>query len=666
MAHAEATKDTPLTPREAKEQKLAELLKRGIEPYPHVFECAHRAAALQETYRDLADGSETQDEVTVAGRIMAMRNDGMFIDLQDATGKIQVFSHKDSMSEAELSILALLDLGDVIGVRGTVRRTPRGELSVRAKNVTMLTKSLEPLPEKYHGLTDVEQRYRQRYVDLIVNEDTKKVLLMRSKIIRFLRDYLNDSGAVEVETPMLQPIMGGASAKPFITHHNALGADFYMKVAAELYIKRLLVGGLADHVFEIGRYFRNEGISIKHNPEFTGAEGNMLYADYHDMIDLIEGMVSGAVEHVHGTLKIAFGDKEIDFSRPWKRASMVDLVKEYTGVDFLSFATAREALDAATSMGIAVDPKANWGQIVEAVFAEKVEENLVNPTHVMDHPLDISPLSKIHRNNPRLVERFETYVNGWEIANCFTELNDPKIQHLRFEEQVAAREAGDDEAQMLDEDYINALRVGLPPNAGWGLGIDRLVMLLTDSHNIRDVICFPTLKPLKEKKAENKPAKAAPPTAHAGAPQTSDHTAVDENARRFVVILNGKEENVGRLMNALGHGMAGLVGQAAQGENFQFVDYVDGDGHVHPSISHYPVIVLKAKNSAQIRKVREGALEKGLPFTDFTESMTVGSTQAQLDATRAQSQDDLNYLGLCLFGDRVVLQELTGKLSLYK
>lgn len=498
MAHAEAKKETPITSRDAKEQKLTQLREKGIEPYPHAYHRSHQAQALQDKYKDLENGVETQDNVSVAGRIMAMRNNGMFIDLMDASGKIQVFCHKDTMSEEELAKLDMFDLGDIIGAQGTIRRTPRGELSVRASGVTMLTKSLLPLPEKYHGLTDVEQRYRQRYLDLIMNEESRNTLRMRSRIVSMIRRYLDDMGAIEVETPIFHAIMGGASAKPFITHHNALDADFYLRIATELPLKRLIVGGLADAVYEIGRIFRNEGISIKHNPEFTSIEGYHAYMDYNDIMDLMEDLVCTIVKEVHGGLKIQFGDKEIDFSRPWRRATMNDLVKDATGVDFLTFPSAKEALDAAKALKIHVDPKSNWGQVLEAVFEETVEASLINPTHVTDHPMDISPLAKVHRNNPRLVERFETFCNGWEIINAFTELNDPKIQKMRFEEQVAQRDAGNEEAQMMDDDFVTALEYGLPPTGGYGMGIDRLVMLLTNSHNIRDVIAFPTLKPKKD------------------------------------------------------------------------------------------------------------------------------------------------------------------------
>lgn len=495
MAQPSSKHNQPLNPREAREEKLKLLKEKGIEPYPHKYDRSHTAKELQDKYADLADGSETEDKVAVAGRIMAMRNNGMFIDLADASGKIQVFCHKESMSEEQLANLELYDIGDIIGARGTIRRTPRGELSVRATETVILTKSMLPLPEKYHGLTDIEQRYRQRYLDLIMNEESREVLRKRSQIVSFIRNYMDGIGGLEVETPVLQSIMGGATAKPFITHHNSLGADFYLRVATELPLKRLIVGGFADVVYEIGRIFRNEGISIKHNPEFTSIEAYHAYADYFDVMDLIEDLVCSVVEKIHGSLKVPFLDYEIDFTRPWKRASMIDLIKEKTGQDFLQYQTAGEAKEAAKSLNVTVDPKSNWGQIVEAVFEEHVESNLINPIHVTDHPMDISPLAKSHRETDRLVERFETFCNGWEIANAFTELNDPKVQLERFEGQVKQREAGDEEAQMLDDDFVTALEYGMPPTGGWGIGIDRLVMILTNSQNIRDVIAFPTLKP---------------------------------------------------------------------------------------------------------------------------------------------------------------------------
>lgn len=482
-------------PRDAKKRKLSALIDAGLSAYPHTFPRSHQAGALQMQYEGLESGTETEDRVAVAGRIMAMRNNGMFIDLHDPSGKIQVFCHKDSMDADQLARLEYLDLGDIIGAYGTIRRTPRGELSVRCSEVVMLTKSLQPLPEKYHGLTDVESRYRQRYVDLIMNEDSRDTLRARSKIITFIRNYMNARGDLEVETPMLHPIMGGATAKPFVTHHNALDSDFFLRVAPELYLKRLVVGGFADGVYEINRCFRNEGISPKHNPEFTSIEGYHAYTDYNDMMDLVEDLARKTVEHLHGTMQIEYGEHTIDFAKPWPRKTMVGIITEHTGVNFLDFDNAQDAVAAARGLGLSVDPKLNWGQVVEHVFAEKVEATLIQPTHITDFPMEISPLAKTHRDNPRLVERFESFVNGWEIANAFTELNDPAVQRERFNMQVEAREAGDDEAQMLDEDYITALEFGLPPCGGWGMGIDRLVMILTNSSNIRQVIAFPTLKP---------------------------------------------------------------------------------------------------------------------------------------------------------------------------
>lgn len=491
--------DTPVSgnPKLAKEKKLQALIEAGLNPYPHTFPRTHQAQELQDKYKDLAAGIETEDKVAVAGRVMAMRNNGMFLDLTDASGKIQVFCHKDSMSEAELAKLEFFDIGDIIGAYGTMRRTPRGELSVRATEIVMLTKSLQPLPEKYHGLTDVESRYRQRYLDLIMNEDSRTVLRTRSKIIATIRKFMTDHGVMEVETPMMHPILGGASAKPFVTHHNALDSDFYLRIAPELYLKRLIVGGLADAVFEINRNFRNEGISYKHNPEFTMLESYHAYKDYNDIMEFTEALIQNVAMEIYGTAEITFGEQTINLKSPWKRRSMVDLVKDETGVDFMPMTT-EQAHAAAKQLQVAVDPKANWGKVVETIFGERVEHTLIQPIHVTDHPLDISPLSKVHRDNPRVVERFESYINGWEIINAFTELNDPKIQMARFQEQVAQRDAGDDEAMMVDDDFVTALEYGLPPCGGWGMGIDRLVMIMTNSQTIREVIAFPTLKRLKD------------------------------------------------------------------------------------------------------------------------------------------------------------------------
>jgi lysyl-tRNA synthetase class 2 len=478
--------------------KLDALRELGVEPYPVSYERSDDAAALEERYAALPTGNETTDTVRVAGRIRAIRNSGMFIDLHDASGKIQIFSHKDYLPETGLATLKLLDIGDLIGVEGRVRRTPRGELTVNATAITVLAKALRPLPEKFHGLADIELRYRQRYVDLIMNPQSRETLRRRSRVVGEMRADLLERGYLEVETPMLHTIQGGASAKPFITHHNALDIDLFLRIAPELHLKRLLVGGLADGVFEINRCFRNEGLSPRHNPEFTTLEVYVAYVDYTAMMRLTETLVGRVAERVCGGTKISYGGTEIDLAPPWPRRSMADLVLEATGIDFLALdaTAAREAANALTNTpGGELGDDAGWGHALELAFALRVEDRLIQPTHVTGFPRDISPLAKADHNDPRLVERFETYVYGWEIANAFSELNDPIDQRRRFEGQMQARAAGDEEAQPLDEDFVAALEYGLPPCGGLGIGIDRLVMLLTDSPSIRDVIAFPTLRP---------------------------------------------------------------------------------------------------------------------------------------------------------------------------
>src|SRR5271169_3072749 len=467
----------------------------GIDPYPYSFERTHEAVQLERRYTGLAAGAETEDRVRVAGRIRAMRNSGMFIDLHDASGKIQIFCHKDLLDSEALGLVRLLDIGDLIGVEGLVRRTPRGELTINVAGVTVLAKALRPLPEKYHGLADVELRYRQRYLDLIMNPQSRNTLLRRSRVVAAIRNHLSERGYIEVETPMLHTIPGGASAKPFVTHHNALDIDLYLRIAPELHLKRLLVGGLADKLFEINRCFRNEGISPRHNPEFTTLELYEAYVDYTAMMRLTEELVTAVAESVLGTLRLNYGGTVIDLSPPWRRRGMAELVHETTGVDFLAFADAETARREAAALGAALIGSENWGQALEAAFAARVEDTLIQPIHVTGFPRDISPLAKADRADPRLAERFETYIYGWEIANAFSELTDPRDQQARFEAQMRARAAGDEEAQPLDEDYVTALEYGLPPCGGLGIGIDRLVMLLTDSPSIRDVIAFPTLRP---------------------------------------------------------------------------------------------------------------------------------------------------------------------------
>ena len=496
--------------RQTRIQKLAELADRGINPYPYVFEKDANAADLQEKYKDLPAGEETEDKYSVAGRVMAIRNTGMFIDLMDVTGKIQIFSHKENMDPDMVKNLKLVDIGDILGFTGTIRRTPRGELSIKATSFKVLSKSLLPLPNKqiseekleqiksHHTMSDTETKYRQRYLDLIVNESTRDTLRKRSLIIQKVREFLFNQGFIEVETPMLHTQASGANARPFTTHHNALDMDLTLRIAPELHLKRLMVGGLNDKIFELSRCFRNEGIDTRHNPEFTMIELYQSFVDYNEMMVLTENLVAYVAQEVLGTTKIQYGDHEIDLTPPWDRKTMLGAIKELTGVDFGEFFTQKEAYDKAKSMHVEVDEQMNWGQIVEAVFEEKVEPTLIQPVHIIDYPREISPLAKVHRDNDRLTERFETRVNGWEIANAFSELTDPIDQRHRFEAQALAKANGDEEAMSIDEDYINALEYGLAPTGGMGMGIDRLVMLLTNSPTIRDVIAFPTLKKVEQ------------------------------------------------------------------------------------------------------------------------------------------------------------------------
>jgi len=481
--------------RAARLEKLAQLKALGVDPYPYAFPRNAEAGALEQRYADLAPDSVTEDRVAVAGRIRAIRNGGMFIDLHDSSGKIQIFSDKKLLSETQLAVVRLLDLGDIIGVEGVVRRTRRGELTVNATGIAVLSKALLPLPEKYHGLADIETRYRQRYLDLIVNEDSRAVLRKRSHIVATIRQRLVERGFLEVETPMLQAIPGGAAAKPFITHHNALDIDLYLRISPELFLKRLLVGGLSDKLFEINRNFRNEGISPRHNPEFTLLELYQAYVDYEAMMEMTEHLVTAAALAAQGATRIVYGGREIELAAPWRRAPMAALVLEHTGIDFLAIDQGGDARAAARRLGIELPDTAGWGHALYAVFDARVESLLIEPIHVTGFPREVSPLTKADRDDPRLTERFESFVNGWEIANAYSELNDPQEQLVRFQAQMRERELGDEEAQLLDADFVTALDHGMPPAGGLGIGIDRLVMLLTDSPSIRDVIAFPTMRP---------------------------------------------------------------------------------------------------------------------------------------------------------------------------
>ena len=486
--------------------KLAALQQAGKDPFEQT---KFTVSAHVQEIKDRFDELEGQP-VTVAGRLMSKRGMGKvsFCDMQDKTGRIQLYARKDEMDEAEYAEFKKYDIGDIVGVEGEVFRTQRGEMSVRCKHVTLLSKSLRPLPEKFHGLQDKELRYRQRYVDLIVNPDVKRNFEIRSRFIGYLRSFLDGRGYMEVETPVLNTISGGATARPFITHHNTLDIDMYMRIATELHLKRLIVGGL-ERVYEIGRIFRNEGMDTKHNPEFTTVELYEAYADFNDMMDLFEDFLSSAAMKLLGTYQVEWLGEQIDLAPGWRRLTMAEAVKEHLGVDFMAITDDAEAVAAAKSVGIDMDGvEPTWGHALYECFDQKVEGQLVQPTFITMHPVDVSPLAKRSPKDPRLTERFELFICRSEMGNAFSELNDPIDQKQRFQKQVELRAGGDEEAGMMDEDYINALEYGLPPTGGLGIGVDRCVMLLTGADSIRDVILFPTMKPLD---LDKRPAKEAAP-----------------------------------------------------------------------------------------------------------------------------------------------------------
>ena len=476
-------------------EKLDKLRAEGKDPYKITkFNRTHTSKEIKDNYEEL----EGKD-VTIAGRIMAKRIMGKasFCHIQDSEGKIQSYVSINDLGEESYKSFKEDDIGDIIGITGFVFKTKTGEISIHAKELTLLSKSLRPLPEKFHGLKDTDLRYRQRYVDLIVNPEVKDTFIKRTEIIKEMRRILDEKKFTEVETPILNTIPGGAAARPFITHHNTLDIDMYLRIATELYLKRLIIGGF-DRVYEIGRIFRNEGMDIKHNPEFTTIELYQSYANLEDMMDLTEELVSKIAEKVLGTTKITYQGSEIDLTPSWRRVTMIDAIKEVTGVDFNSITTDEEAMEAAKKAGVPVDPIKNTrGDIIAAFFDEKVEETLIQPTFVYEYPIENSPLAKKLDSDERMTQRFELFIGGREYANAFSELNDPIDQYERFLAQVKQREAGDDEANMMDTDFINALEYGMPPTGGMGMGVDRLVMLLTDAASIRDVLLFPTMKPLK-------------------------------------------------------------------------------------------------------------------------------------------------------------------------
>ncbi len=476
-------------------EKCNKLREMGLNPYVNSHIITSTIANILEKYSSSETELPESEEFSAAGRILAKREFGKtaFLTIRDRSGIIQVYIKKALLSEEEFEVYTLTDIGDFIGVKGTLFRTKTGELTIRAFHYRLLTKTLRDLPEKFHGLKDVETRYRQRYLDLIVNNDVKEVFIKRSQIIKEIRDFFTSCGFVEVETPMMHSLVGGAAAKPFITHHNALDMQLYLRIAPELYLKRLVVGGI-ESVFELNRNFRNEGVDTKHNPEFTMIEWYMAYADYHTLMDMIEELVTTISQKINNTLQIQFGDLNIDLQRPWARLTMAEAIEKYGNISQDEIADYEKAKAAAEKLHIQVDSSWGHGKIISEIFEITAEEKLINPAFIIDYPKEISPLSKSKESNPELTDRFELFIAGMELSNGFNELNDPVDQEERFQKQVDSRNAGDEEACMMDEDYIRALEYGLPPTAGAGMGIDRLVMLLTNQVSIRDVLLFPYMR----------------------------------------------------------------------------------------------------------------------------------------------------------------------------
>ncbi len=482
-------------------RKLSALREAGINPYPYNFKRTHRAAELHEKYKDLPADVETEDVVSVCGRVMRERNTWMFVDLHDESGKIQLFCHKSSLPETEMKLLKLLDKGDFIGVTGKIRRTKQGELSVKATGLEILCKAILSLPDSWDGFKDKEARYRHRYVDMLTNPEVRETFRKRSLAIRYIRKFLDARDCLEVETPVLQVEAGGADARPFITHHNALDMELYLRIATELHLKRMIIGGF-ERVYEIGRIFRNEGLSTRHNPEFTTLELYWAYGDYNELMDMTEEMILGLVQELHHTSVIPYENVEMNFERPWRRIKMTDAIKNETGLDVTTLKTFDEMKEAAQRLGVPIKNEANRGEMINSIFEEKVEHTLIQPTFITDYPLEVSPLTKIHRLQEGEVERFELFAFGRELANGYRELTDPEDQRNRLEEQARKKAAGNVEAMPLDLDFIMAMEYGMPPTMGIGIGIDRLVMLLTNSSSVRDVIPFPTMRPVQKGNTE--------------------------------------------------------------------------------------------------------------------------------------------------------------------
>lgn len=648
-------------------QKAQQLRTMKRLPYAAKFERTHT----------LAEGKACPDKtpLTVAGRVVLFRSMGKltFATLQDHTGRLQIAFREESVGAEEYKLLLkLIDLGDFIGVTGERFTTQKGEPTVLVKQWTMLTKALRQPPEKWHGISDRETAYRQRYLDTMSSRESFDRFLLRSAFLQALREFYWSKGFVEVEIPVLVNAASGALATPFTTHHAALDLDIYLRIALETHQKECLVGGF-DRTFALGPVFRNEGMDPSHLQEFTMCEHYASYWDFRQNMRFTEEMLRTILTKILGSTKAKIPDREgklieVDFAGEWPKISMRDIIKRDCGIDFNAHPSADALRKAIAEKKIALDVDVaalGRGNLIDQLYKKVSRPKIVAPTFITEHPIDLSPLARRNDENPNVTDRFQLVVGGWEIVNAYSELVDPVDQAERFGAQAEAKEAGDAEAHGKDDEFVTALEYGCPPCSGWGMGIDRIVALLTAQENLKDVVLFPLMKPLIPNPSPAGGRAHAIPPPPSGEGVRGRGTLPDEKSMRFIAILNEKIEP-GKLMNALGHMTAGLSNLASQSTDLFFLEYKDKDNGVHPGISHFPFIVLKAENGNQIRKVRTEAQKRGIPSTDFTSTMTVGTSQAQQDATKSSKEADLEYYGVCLFGKTDELKELTKKFSLFK
>ncbi len=644
--------------------KVEKLRAAGIHPYPEKFDKRDTALASGQS----KDGTALK----TAGRLMSMREMGaiVFGHLQDDTGRIQLVFKEDVIGKENIArLLELVDMGDFLGIEGERFTTQKGEPSILVKEWTFLGKALRPLPDKFHGLKDRETMYRQRYLDLVTNRETFDRFMVRSRFIKLLREFYWSHGFVEIESGTLGSTASGALARPFVTHHDALDQDFYLRIAIETPQKEAIVGGF-ERTFEIGKVFRNEGMDPSHLQEFTACEHYAAWWNYEDNIRFTENMLEFLTTGLFGTTKVSIPDSEgklieADFKPPYPVVSFRELLLKDAGIDINADDTAEKLRAAIRAKDIVVEDmdKLGYGNLIDALYKKTSRRKIVNPTFLIGHPVELSPLARKNDADPRIVDRFQLVAVGWELVNAYSELVDPVDQAERFEQQAAAQGAGDDEAHGKDDEYVKAMEYGMPPISGWGMGIDRIVALLTHQDNLRDVVLFPLVRPEQDSVIASK-AKQSPEKKPA-ASSSQPSSLPDETTKRFVAVLSKKAET-GRLMNALGHMAAGLVGGHGLGDDGTFLDYQDRDGSVHSPISHFPFIVLSADNSSQLSKVIEQAKELNIPYNFFTDTMTIGGSDPQREATRAKAATELEYWGVCLFGDTEQLKPLTKKFSLFR